>query len=138
MSITLVHVYHEDDNPGNIGVQAALPLHDPRYCIEIMQLLDKVKSDTIKKLAEANQNNMQHERGFLHKMLQMLGKRMPEEERKKLGEQLSKMEQAEKTGQGIQTTLNNLAKALQTASIEDKDRMIKDIIASIENIVRGA
>ena len=138
MSTTLVHIYHEDEDTGNIRIQVSLPIDNPKYCIEIMNIMNEIKSDTLKKLSLDNQNNMKRDQGVFHKILQLMGKRVSKTEKKKLTDELAKMNQAEKTGKGIQLTLNNLATALNGASEDDRDRMINDINASIKNIVGGA
>ena len=138
MTVTLMHIYHEDEDPGNITVNASLPINQPKYCLEIISLLDKVKSQTIQKLSEQNKEKMKDEKGFFYKILQVVGNKLSDKEKKELNKKIKEMEEAEKTGQGIQSTLNNLASALSKATGEDRKRMIRDINASIKNIVGGA
>lgn len=136
--IELITISHADNNPGDISMQVNLPIGDARYCIEILQMLDKIKQDIIKKISLANNEKLKVEKGFLYKTQQLFGKKMSEKDKEMLNADLNKLNEAEKTGQSIQGTLNNLAKALGAAQGEERILLIKDINAAITNIIGGA
>ena len=137
MAFSLIHVYHEDDNPQQLMVDVKVPLNNPLYCVEVLQFLDKVKSDTIKKLADYNNQKMAKKKGIMVTVKKLLSRGASEEQIKVADEQLKKMEEAEKIGQEIQYTMNNLARILNKVSLEDKAVMVKDINSAIERILGG-
>jgi len=138
METTILKIFYDEEKDNSICVEAMFPLDEPKFCLELLQQMDTVKRETIKRLADANEKNMQRNKSFLYKVKQKMGLEISDEEEKVIETQLKKIEEAQKTGQGIQSTLNNLTDVLNSATNEDKDRMIRDINAAIKNIVGGA
>ena len=137
MSVTLLHIFHDDNDPGAISAEVKIPVNNPIYCITILQTMDKVKNTIVKQLADQNNQKMSAKKGVMELARNLFKGKLAKEEEAKMNEDIKKMSDAEEIGKGIQSTLQHLQVVLNKADPEERNRLIKDINSTIQNITRG-
>ena len=137
MKISLIHIYC-DENRNNLSSEVNIPMDNLPYCIEIIQSIEKIKYTLINQVSVQNHENLTRKKGFVQQVLSHFKGRAPKQLEEKMKEDIAGMVEAEKMGKGIRQTLMHLQNALKTATVEDRNRIIKDINGAIKRITGGA
>jgi len=135
--IPILYIYEDERNDG-IKAEIRYVPTDGKKVLVLLDTLEKTKKKIIEVLLDEMNKSVVHKKGLFETSLETMKGIFSPKEKKELETAVKDMERSLNMTQEFNSRLLTFQAELNKLSIEEKERALKDISASMINIAKGA